>query len=297
MSPTLPRTVDDSARVARAQRSAPMLRVGAAYEGASGALVPYVMPAHHLTTHAVVVGMTGSGKTGLVTVLVEEALAAGVPVLAIDVKGDLPNLLLAFPTTGAEPFVPWAAPSAEPSDDRDPRVLAEELASKRREALARWSIGEPELRAFHDGVAVRVLTPGSAAGERLHVLSALERRSDRWTTDPDAARAALSAALSLVLRLVGREADPAKSREHVLLSVLAERRSIAGDAASLEALLQDLEKPPIERVGALRVDAFFPKKERRALAAALNTLLASPTFASWREGASLGVEALMDPRG
>ncbi len=297
MSPTLPRTVDDSARVARAQRSAPMLRVGAAYEGASGALVPYVMPAHHLTTHAVVVGMTGSGKTGLVTVLVEEALAAGVPVLAIDVKGDLPNLLLAFPTTDAEPFVPWAAASAEPSDDRDPHVLAEELASKRREALARWSIGEPELRAFHDRVAVRVLTPGSSAGERLHVLSALERRSDRWTTDPDAARAALSAALSLVLRLVGREADPAKSREHVLLSVLAERRSIAGDAASLEALLQDLEKPPIERVGALRVDAFFPKKERRALAAALNTLLASPTFASWREGASLGVEAWMDPRG
>ncbi len=255
-----------------------------------------LLPAHHLTTHGVVVGMTGSGKTGLVTVLVEETLRAGVPVLAIDIKGDLPNLLLAFPSLEADAMLPWVEAAAPADDVREPRAIAEELAGTRRDGLARWSLGEPELRAFHAGTAVRVLTPGSTAGERLHVLSSLERRSKRWDEDPESARGTLSAAVSLLLRLVGREADPAKSREHVLLSVLAERRLLAGSAADLGALLDDLAHPPIDRIGALRLDAFLPKNERRALAAALNTLLASPTFASWREGASLDVGEWMEPK-
>jgi hypothetical protein len=121
------------------------------------------------------------------------------------------------------------------------------------------------------------------------MLSSLERRSARWDSDPEAARAALSAAVSLVLRLLGREPDPAKSREHVLLSVLAERRLVAGQVAELGALMADVLSPPIERIGALSVDTFMKKTERRALAAALNTLLASPTFANWRQGASLDV--------
>ncbi len=127
-------------------------------------------------------------------------------------------------------------------------------------------------------------------------MSSLERRSDRWDDDPESARAALGAAVSLVLRLVGRDPDPAKSREHVLLSVLAERRLAAGQSAELGALLEDLERPPVERVGALDVDAFLPKRDRRALAAALNALLASPTFASWRQGTTLDVGAWMTPQ-
>ena len=133
------------------------------------------------------------------------------------------------------------------------------------------------------------MTPGSTAGEPLHVLSSLERRSPRWDDDPEAARASLSAAVSLVLRLLGRDCDPARSKEHVLLSVLAERRLRAGEPADIGALLGDLTKPPVDSIGALPVDSFLAKIERRALAAALNTLLASPTFASWRTGATLDV--------
>lgn len=257
---------------------------------------PLLLPAHHLVTHGVVVGMTGSGKTGLVTVLVEEALRARVPVIMIDVKGDLPDLLLAFPSFDPGSFLPWLEGGGlDPTEERSPQQIAELLARERQANLGAWGIGEPEVRAFREGTAIRVITPGSTAGEPLHVLSSLERRSPRWDTDPEAARAALAAAVSLVLRLLGRDPDPARSREHVLLSVLAERRLRAGSPADIPALLEDLANPPLERIGALTVDAFLPRAERRALAAALNGLLASPSFESWRTGAPVDVESWLTP--
>ena len=276
--------------------SAPCLNLGncLALDG-RGALAPLLLPAHHLVTHAVITGMTGSGKTGLVMVLVEEALRARIPVLMIDVKGDLPDLLLAFPTFAASAFLPWVNDVLEPGDPRTPEAIAEQLARDRQTALSSWSIGEPDLRAFHQRTAVRVLTPGSTAGETLHLLSSLEYRSARWDHDVESARSALAAAVSLVLRLLGRDPDPARSREHVLLAVLAERRLRAGTPAAIDALIEDLGHPPIDRVGALPLDAFLPRSERRALAAALNGLLASPSFESWRTGAPLDVGSWLVP--
>jgi len=278
----------------------PRLNLGAwrQLNGAEGGHALW-LPAEHLVTHGVVVGTTGSGKTGLVTVMLEEAARAQVPTVVIDVKGDLPNLLLAFP--GFEPAAhePWVELESEeqregPSPERV-AARARELADKRRAALAEWQIGEPELAAYCAGTAVRVLTPGGSAGEPLHMLSSLERRSPRWDSDPEAARNALTAAVSLVLRLLGREPDPAKSREHVLLSVLAERRLLAGQSAELGALMQDVLEPPITQIGALSVNAFMKKNERKNLAAALNSLLAAPSFASWRQGITLDVGEWLTP--
>jgi hypothetical protein len=263
-------------------------------DGAKGG--PFRLPAHHLVTHGVVVGMTGSGKTGLLMVLVEEALRAKVPVLVIDVKGDLPNLLLSFPTFSASELLPWADGAATATDARPREDIAAALADQRKRGLSAWSIGEPELAAFSASTVVRVITPGATSGELLHVLSSLERRSDRWEQDPESARAALSAAISLVLRLLGLDPDPARSKEHVLLSVLAEKRLAAGQTADLGALLDDLKHPPLTHIGALEIDAFLPKRDRRNLAAALNTLLASPTFASWRQGTTLDIGAWMAPQ-
>jgi len=254
-----------------------------------GACVPLMLPAHHLVTHGVVMGMTGSGKTGLVTVMVEEALRAGVPVLVVDVKGDLPNLLLSFPSFASSEVLPWVSGHAAAANDVERQRLAERIASERQQGLTAWRIGEAELGAFHAGSSIRVITPGSSAGEPLHVLSSLERRSARWDTDVESARAALSAAISLLLRLLGRDPDPAKSREHVLLSVLAEHRLLRGESAELPGLMQDLAAPPLTHVGALEVDQFMSRKQRKDLAAALNTLLASPTFASWRQGVTLDI--------
>jgi hypothetical protein len=220
--------------------------------------------------------MTGSGKTGMITVMAEEALRAEVPVLIIDVKGDLPNLLLRFPQLNADALLPWVEGKATPVDRRTPEARAAALAETQRNGLLGWDITERTVAEYVARSDIRVITPGSSAGERLHVLSSLERRSERWDSDPESARAALSAAVSLLLRLLGRDPDPAKSREHVLLSVLAERRLAAGQSADLAALLDDLAAPPIEQIGALELNDFLPKSERRALAAALNTLLASP---------------------
>lgn len=260
----------------------------------SQAAGPLHMPPHHLRTHCVVVGMTGSGKTGLIIVTIEEALRNGLPILVIDVKGDLPNLLLTCPNLSADELLPWLI--SKEDEGKSPLEQASELAEQRRTALAGWQVGPAELQAYDQSIDIRVITPGSTAGELLHVLSSLERRSERWDSDPESARSALSAAISLLLRLLGRDPDPAKSREHVLLSVLAERRLLAGESADLDALIDDLAKPPIESIGALELNEFLPRTERKALSAALNTLLASPTFANWRQGATLDVGEWMAPK-
>lgn len=254
------------------------------------------LPAEHLVTHAVVVGMTGSGKTGLCTVMIEEAARARVPTLVIDVKGDLPNLLLTFPSLAASSLEAWIELDHEEPSPEQRRLKAAELAERRRSALAEWQIGEAELSAYTASTKVRVLTPGGTAGEALHMLSSLERRSARWDSDPEAARNALTAAVSLVLRLLGREPDPARSREHVLLSVLAERRLASGQPADLGSLMEDVLEPPISEIGALSVDSFMKKSERKTLAAALNSLLAAPSFASWRQGTTLDVGEWLTPK-
>ncbi len=246
-------------------------------------------------THGVIVGMTGSGKTGLVTVLLEEALRAGVPSIVIDVKGDLPNLLLSFPSFDPGLLTPWLKAGSDNASSAELLAQAGPIAEERRDAFTNWTLGEADLRRYCEATSVRILTPGSSAGEPLHVLSPLERRSSRWDTDQESARSALSAAVSLALRLLGRDPDPAKSKEHVFLSLLAERRLLAGDQAELGALMHDLLEPPIAEIGALPLNAFFKKRERIALAASLNTLLASPTFASWRTGATLDVGAWLTP--
>jgi hypothetical protein len=274
----------------------PALRLGAwrRMDGTEGGKI-LTLPAHHLVTHAVVLGMTGSGKSGLVTVLVEEALGAGIPTIVIDVKGDLPNLLLTTPSFDPEFLRPWVEAGGELDPDSAAQVT-QARAEARKQALLAAGIDEAALKQFSDRTAVRVITPGGTAGESLHVLSALERRSSRWDTDPESARNALSAAVSLVLRLLGRDPDPAKSREHVLLSVLAERRLAAGQNADIGALMQDLTNPPITQICALAVNSFLKKRERSTLAASLNNLLASPTFCSWRCGTSLDIAEWVAPK-
>ena len=275
----------------------PVLNLGAwrHLDGSEGGS-SLALPAEHLVTHSVIVGMTGSGKTGLCTVMIEEAARARVPTIVIDVKGDLPNLLLTFPSFDPSTLEPWVEMEHDDMNPDQRKLKAAELAHHRRSALAEWAIGEPELAAYTAATSVRVLTPGGSAGEPLHMLSSLERRSPRWDSDPEAARNALTAAVSLVLRLLGREPDPAKSREHVLLSVLAERRLAGGQSAELGGLMDDVLDPPISEIGALSVDEFMKKSERKALAAALNSLLAAPSFASWRQGTTLDIGEWLTPK-
>ncbi len=270
------------------------LYVGGAVPLRGGDSRDYLLPADHLCTHGLIVGMTGSGKTGLKFTIVESLLAAQIPVVMIDIKGDLPNLLLSFPTFHTDHLRPWI--DAEGLDEVAAAALAEKVALERAEGLLRWRLGQADVQRYVAGVQMRVLTPGSTLGEPLHLLSSLERRSTLWDTNPEAASESLSAAVSLVLRLLGRDPDPAKSRDHVLLTVLAERQLRAGKDASLDVLLNDVVLPPIETIGAQTVDDFMDLKERRNLASGLNTLLASPSFRSWRQGSSLDVGEWLSPK-
>jgi uncharacterized protein DUF87 len=253
------------------------------------------LPPHHLVTHGVVLGMTGSGKTGLVIVAVEEALRAQVPVIMIDVKGDLPKPAARVPVVRGGGVRALGERESSPEEAPAPD-LAQRLAAERQRELGAWGLSAGALEQFGASTALRVLTPGSTAGEGVHILSSLERRNAAWDVDAKASRAALSAAISLVLRLLGKDPDPSRSREHVLLSVLAERRMQQGHTAELGSLLDEVLQPPVERIGALDVDDFLPERDRRGLAAALNTLLASPTFASWRQGVSLDVREWLTPK-
>jgi len=159
----------------------------------------------------------------------------------IDVQGDLPNLLLNFPTFSAAALEPWV--ETLPHDPRSSAELAAVLVEERRAGLAAWHLAQPELADFNARTRLRV----STAGEPLHVLSALERPVHNFASDPDAARASLSAAVSLILRLLNRNSDPASSPEHVRLSVLAEHRLRSGQPTDLASLLEDVNHPARKR--------------------------------------------------
>src|SRR5512139_1745637 len=232
----------------------------------SGETQLFELPADHLTTHGVVLGMTGSGKTGLLLVIVEEALRSAIPVIMIDVKGDLPNLLLSFPSVSSEDFAPWLDQGNVERSGKTREEYADAHAQAWRERLAEWQLGPNEVAELRNTIAPRVFTPGLHAGEPLHVLSALEQPSPLWATDLPAARECLSASVSLLLRLAGRDPDPTSSRDHVVLSVLAERRLREGRPADVASLLEDVRRPPLERLGAMSFDEFLPKKERLSLA-------------------------------
>ncbi|MBN8613204.1 MAG: DUF853 family protein [Deltaproteobacteria bacterium] len=249
----------------------------------------FELPADDLVTHGVVVGMTGSGKTGLVTVLVEEALRNRIPVLLLDVKGDVANLKLAFPSYAADHIAPWVEAARGDEDGIADGALVDEVAGERRKELMAWGITEDDLASYCATTHVRVITPGSDAGEPLHLLSALERRSSRWDHDVIGARATLEAAVSMVLRLMGRDPDPAQSRAHALLTAIAERRLLANLPADLASLLPDIITPPFATIGALDVETYIGLKARGELAADLNTLIASSSLARWRQGQDLDV--------
>jgi hypothetical protein len=240
--------------------------------------------------------VTGSGKTGLLMALTEEVLRCGIPVVILDVKGDLPNLLLTFPGLSPEEFAPWIDVPAERLAGSTPEQAASNAAADWRQKLAEWRLGPTDVSQLHSAIAPRVLTPGSTAGEPLHVLSSLEQPCPLWKTDLEAARESLGASISLLLRLIGRDPDPVKSRDHVVLSVLAERRLREGKSAAVAELLNDVRTPPVAQIGSMDVDEFLPRRDRTSLATALNTLLASPTFESWRQGAALDVAQWLAPR-
>jgi hypothetical protein len=246
-----------------------------------------------LTTHGVIVGMTGSGKTGLGIVMLEEALLAGIPVLAIDPKGDLGNLALVFPDLQPASFEPWVTLS----EAKAAGVSAAEYAAKQatiwREGLESQGIGPDRLQALRDAADVTIYTPGSEAGVPLNVVGSLRAPALEWETDAETIRDEIEGTVTSLLALVGIAADPLSSREHVLLSNLIETAWRARQDLDLGSLIGQVAQPPLRKLGVFDIDQFFPAKERTELAFRLNALVASPTFGAWGAGAPLDVQSLL----
>ncbi|MCA9103374.1 MAG: ATP-binding protein [Planctomycetales bacterium] len=246
-----------------------------------------------LLTHAMCVGMTGSGKTGLCVCLLEEAAIDRIPSLIIDPKGDLSNLLLTFPDLAAADFAPWINADEARRADLSPEEFAERESSRWREGLAEWQIDGERIRRLRETCDFAIYTPGSDAGRGISVLSCFSAPSQAVRDDADMFRDRVSTTVSSLLSLVDVDADPLRSREHILLANLLERSWQAGKGLDLAQLIQQVSTPPLERVGVMDIEAFFPEKDRFELAMALNSLLAAPSFAGWMRGEPLDVDRLL----
>ncbi len=249
--------------------------------------------ARDLVTHALCVGMTGSGKTGLCLALLEEAAIDGIPAIAVDPKGDLGNLLLTFPDLRAADFRPWIEESEAARAGRSPDEHAAATAEQWREGLAASGQGPGRIARFRAACDLALYTPGSSAGLSLSLLRSFAPPPAGAAADPDLLRERVLGTVSGLLGLLGIEADPIQSREHILFSLLLERAWREERAPSLADLVREVQSPPIERVGVLDLESFFPSKERSALALRLNNLLASPGFQAWMQGEALDVQRLL----
>jgi hypothetical protein len=249
--------------------------------------------AKDLTTHAVCVGMTGSGKTGLCLSLLEEAAIDGIPAICIDPKGDLGNLLLAFPELRPADFQPWV----DPADATRKGVTVEELAAKTadtwRKGLAEWQQEPERIARFRDAVDINIYTPGAETGLPLSVLRSFAPPPAELLADSAALRDRVGAVVSGLLSLLGRDADPIQSRDHILLANILDTTWRSGQSLDMAGLINAVQKPPFDKVGAFDLDTFFPPKDRLGLAMAINNLLASPGFATWMKGEPLDAQRLL----
>lgn len=254
----------------------------------------YMYDPADLTTHAVITGMTGSGKTGFCVSLLEEAALMGIPAIAIDPKGDLTNLLLHFPDLLPSDFQPWIDPDTARREDKTIEVLAEETAASWKKGLADYGLGKEQLEKLKNSVEFTVYTPGSSAGVPVNILASFQTPDIPWSGNEEILREKIASIVTALLGLVGvTDIDPLRSREHILLSNLLETAWSNGQTLQLSDLILQVQNPPFERLGALPVDGFFPPKDRMELSMLLNNFMASPSFQIWLTGQTLDIQQIL----
>ena len=260
-------------------------------DAASDSLILY--DAKDLTTHAMIVGMTGSGKTVLALALLEEAAIDGIPSILIDPKGDLGNLLLQFPDLAPSNFRPWIDESEAARKGMTPDEFAAKTARDWKSGLAAWGQDGERIRRLKNSVNMAVYTPGNAAGRPLQILRTLAAPSPAVAQDSAALRDRIISAVSGLLGLLGIAADPLQSPEHILLSNILDHAWRNARDIDLPQLIAEVQKPPFNKIGVFDLDSFYPAKDRMRLAMTLNNLLASPGFSAWLEGEPLDIQRLL----
>ncbi len=269
--------------------------LGRPYDLASEATrkVPLLYDSKDLTTHAVCVGMTGSGKTGLCVSLLEEAAMDGIPALAIDPKGDLGNLLLTFPDLKPGDFAPWVNEDDARRKGLSVEDYAAEQATLWRDGLASWGQDGDRIRRLRDAADFAIFTPGSEAGLPVSILSSFAAPPEAVRSDGDLLRERVASTTTSLLGLMGVDADPIRSREHILIATLLDHHWRAGGDLDLASLIGTIQAPPVSRIGVLELESFYPAKDRFELSMRLNNLLAAPGFQGWMSGHPLDVQRLL----
>ncbi|MGI9584930.1 MAG: ATP-binding protein, partial [Acidimicrobiia bacterium] len=266
---------------------------GQFYIGRKSETEPLLYKADTLATHGVIVGMTGSGKTGLGVNVIEEALLSGIPTLVIDPKGDMGNIALTFPENTAADLEPWMDESKATRKGMSVADLAAATAAKRETRLLEHDLTPERVRRLHEETDVTIYTPGSTSGVGLNVLGSLKAPDIDWDVDAEIVRDEIEGFVSSLLVLADVDSDPVSGPEHILLSTIIETWWRNGKDLDLATLIGQIPDPPFRKLGVFDLDTFFDKKKRMALALKLNGLLASPSFASWLEGEPLDVERLI----
>ncbi len=246
-----------------------------------------------LTTHAVCIGMTGSGKTGLGIALLEEAALDAVPAIVIDPKGDLGNLLLTFPELQPEDFEPWVDAGEAARKGQSVPQFAATTAGAWGKGLAEWGQDGARIRRLRAATDVAIYTPGSAAGRPLSVLRSFAAPEPALLSDATALKERIAGSVSGLLGLLDIEADPLKSREHILLSAILDAAWRTGESPDLAGIIGRVQKPPFDKLGVFDLESFYPARDRTQLALSINALLAAPGFGAWLTGDPLDIQRLL----
>lgn len=251
-----------------------------------------------LVTHAVVVGMTGSGKTGLCIDLIEEAAIDNVPSILIDPKGDLTNLLLTFPELRPADFLPWANPDDAARKGLTLEDYAAQQAESWKKGLADWDQDGARIQRLRDAADFAIYTPGSSAGIQVSILKSFAVPPEEVMEEGELFKERVTTTVTSLLSLLGIDADPLQSREHILLSTIISHTWQQGVDLDIATLITQVQTPPISKIGVLDLESFYPSKDRFSLMMALNNLLASPGFSAWLEGVPLDIaQILHTPQG
>jgi len=251
-----------------------------------------------MVTHGVCVGMTGSGKTGLCIAILEEAALDGIPAIIIDPKGDLPNMMLTFPQLRAEDFLPWINEDDARRKGLSPQDFAAKQAETWKNGLASWGESGDRIARLKQAADFVIYTPGSTAGIPISILKSFAAPPAALLEDNELLRDRINSTVTSLLGLIGKDADPIKSREHILISTILDNAWRQGIDLDLAALIQQVQSPPVSRIGVIDLDSFYPAKDRFELAMLINNLLAAPGFNAWLEGEALDIgQILYSPSG
>lgn len=269
--------------------------LGAEYDLQSGTHtgVPLNYEARDLTTHAMCVGMTGSGKTGLCLSLLEEAAIDNVPAILVDPKGDISNLALQFPDLAPQDFAPWLSQEDAQQKGKSITEYAADIAERWKRGIGAWGMSPGRIRMLGESADITLYTPGSDAGVPINILGSLAAPGLRFEDHTETIRERISGTVNALLGFVGISADPVQSRETILLSTIFEHFWRQNQDLDLAQLITSLQNPPVRQLGVLDVDTFYPEKERFELAMAFNNLIASPKFQNWLQGEALDIDSLL----